>query len=110
MTNLKDKLSANVRRAKAAQQPEGAAPAAEQTSAATAEPAVRKRATTSATGGSEAPGSKAAKPASPRPRTAKPRTTEGPAATTEKPAAPPSSANQVKESGTALFPDRIWPD
>jgi len=61
MTNLKDKLSANVRRAKASQEPE-------QTPAAADKPAPSK------------------------------------------PAAQPTSANHVKESGTALFPDRIWPD
>ncbi len=66
MTNLKDKLSANVRRAKASQEPEQTPAAAE------------------------------------------PAAADNPAPT--KPAAQPTSANHVKESGTALFPDRIWPD
>lgn len=74
MTNLKDKLSANVRRAKATQQPEPDTPAA-------AKPA-------------------AAKPAAARPATAKPAAKPAPAAT----------ANVVQESGTSLFPSRVWPD
>ncbi len=81
MTRLKDKLSASVRKAKAAQKPEAdtAAP-----KAATA----RRRA----------------------PRAAKTAPERQAAAAQPTPPARRPSANFVEESGTALFPERVWPD
>ncbi|MEW6253285.1 MAG: hypothetical protein AB1716_21810 [Planctomycetota bacterium] len=75
MTNIKDKLSASVRMAKAAQQP---APKS------AAKPAAKPA---------------AAKPA---PAPAKP--------VAAKPASPATHAGGIPESGTALFPERVWPD
>lgn len=85
MTRLKDKLSASVRMAKAAQQP--AAKSA-------AKPAARP----------------VAKPATVKstPVPAKPAATPPPAAA--KPAAPRTHAGDISESGSALFPERVWPD
>ena len=83
MTNVKDKLSASVRMAKAAQQTGTDRPASE----AAAKPAPAK-----------AP---AAKPAAPKAAPAK--------APPLKPAVP-GSAGEIPESGTALFPSRVWPD
>lgn len=84
MTNVKDKLSASVRQARAAQQP----------TAAKLKPATRA-ATESTT----------AKPA-----TARQQRTATPAPAKPTPATPVPSANSVRESGSALFPDRVWPD
>lgn len=100
MSNLKDKLSANVRRAKATQLSEH--PPAEQlasnkptTTKPTAPRAAAKPATQSAAVRTRARKPSAAKPAA-------------------QPAAAPQgtqrSANFVEESGSALFPARVWPD
>lgn len=90
MTNLKDKLSASVRRAKATQQPEAEKPAAEKTvqKTASAKPAT-------------------VKPTPAKPAPAKPAPKSVPA---RKPAPEATSANVVQESGSALFPSRVWPD
>jgi hypothetical protein len=73
MTNLKDKLSASVRQAKAAQQP---------VSKPAAKPAAPK--------------------AEPKPAASKPAAA--------KPAAAKEKTPGVPDSGSALFPDRVWPD
>ena len=100
MTTTKDKLSASVRQAKAAQQPE-----AETRSAAEPEKAAGKTPITPkkpAVAGRK-PATKAASAARKAPtRTRK----ETPAPATDKPA----TANEVRDSGTALFPERVWPD
>lgn len=106
-SNLKDKLSASVRRAKASQQADN-----------TNEPASETLATRKAAGKSTNVKAATTKTAA-RMSARKSATTTRPAPTAEArsttltqapPAAAPSSANQVKESGTALFPDRVWPD
>ncbi len=79
MTNIKDKLSASVRQARADQ---GAAPGPADESA--AKPAVSKPAAASAP---------AAKQASSKPAAASVKTT-----------------NTIQESGSDLFPQRVWPD
>ncbi|HSM28827.1 MAG TPA: hypothetical protein VK855_12080 [Thioalkalivibrio sp.] len=95
MTNMKEKLAASVREAKAAQAPETAAaeknpptkPVARPKAAATkAKPAARKTATSA------------------RKSTPATRGTRAAAARKE-----PSSEG-IPESGTALFPERVWPD
>lgn len=78
MTNLKNKLSASVRMAKAAQQP-----------AATKAPAQKPQAAPSP--------AKAAAP------TNKP-------AQASKSASRPNPSSAIPESGSALFPSRVWPD
>jgi hypothetical protein len=83
MTTTKDKLSASVRMAKAAQQAGTDQPAAE----AAPKPAPAK-----------AP---AAKPAA-----AKAAPARAPA---QKPAVP-ASTGEIPESGSTLFPARVWPD
>ena len=100
MTNLKEKLSANVRRAKAAQQPEAEKPAEKDVVAkpVAAKPAAAKPAA------SKPP---AVKPAPAKRTVAKPTPKSAPAGKSEKGT---PSANVVKESGTALFPSRVWPD
>lgn len=100
--NLKDKLSASVRRAKAGQL---ADKTAEPTAvAATAPKAEAKRAAVQA----ETTG-RARKPASVSP-SAPAAPAKSTPSTPAQPATAVSSANPVKESSTTLFPDRIWPD
>lgn len=83
MTKLKDKLSASVRMAKAAQQP-------------------------AAKG---APGKPVAKPAAPAAARPAPAPAKPAAAPATKPATPQAApAGGIPESGTALFPERVWPD
>lgn len=81
MSKLKDKLSANMRMVKANQQ------------SSTAEPA-RAQA--------------AAKPI--KQAAAKPAATKPVAKTTPRPAARKTVSGDVPDSGTALFPSRVWPD
>jgi hypothetical protein len=83
MSKLKDKLSASVRMAKAAQQP-------------------------AAKGAPARPVAKPAAPAAAKPSPAPAKPAAAPAA---KPATPKTaSAGGIPESGTALFPERVWPD
>lgn len=98
MTNLKDKLSASVRQAKA-----GQAPAAKPASA---KPAPTKRAAPK----KSVPQKPAVKPAA---RKIAPESDTGKAGS--KPKVTHSSgageqASGVPNSGNALFPDRVWPD
>jgi hypothetical protein len=91
MTNLKDKLSASVRMAKAGQQP---AAQPDSTPATASKPAPVKTV--------------AAKPAATKQVktgsvTAKP-------APAKQPAAKGKPANVNQDSGNALFPSRVWPD
>lgn len=86
MSKLKDKLSASVRQAKAAQQPR------KPQAAAKAAPAPVK---------SQAAAKAAPAAVKPQAQPARQEKTQKPAAT---------SANVVRDSGTALFPQRIWPD
>jgi hypothetical protein len=81
MTTTKDKLSASVRMAKAAQR------------AATDQPATEA-----------APKPSPAKAPAAKPAAAKAAPAKAPA---QKPAA---SAGEIPESGSALFPTRVWPD
>ena len=81
MSKLKDKLSANMRMVKANQQSPAAAPAKVQ---AAAKP--NKKAVT------------------------KPSATAPAAKTAPRPAARPAVPGDVPDSGTALFPSRVWPD
>jgi len=83
MSKLKDKLSANMRMAKAAQQP--AAPAKAQASAKPAAKAAQQPAARPASGS-------AAKPAAARSETAR------------------AAAPKGFTGGSALFPARVWPD
>lgn len=101
MTTTKEKLSASVRQAKAEQDPK----------------AEGKPETGSAKSGGQAgaepkkPARSTGKPAA-RPRSGArkaPAPPRKPGATTAK-RGKPASANEVPESGTALFPDRVWPD
>ena len=95
MTNLKDKLSASVRMAKANQQP--AAKADEPATTETAKPAAAKAAP--------------AKPAASKPSPAKSVAKPTPAkAATKKPAASANKPKENQESGSTLFPSRVWPD
>lgn len=97
MTTTKEKLSASVRQAKAGQDPKAEAESAKREEQSGAEP--KKPAQSS--------GKPAAKPRSGTRATAAAPRKPGP--TTAK-RSKPSSANEVPESGTALFPDRVWPD
>ena len=106
MTNLKDKLSASVRMAKAGQQtasqPANAPAALTQpapVSAAADKPVAVKPAAKKPT---------AAKPAATKPTAAKPAATKPTA--TKQPAASRKPASVDQESGNALFPSRVWPD
>ncbi len=95
MTNMKEKLAASVRDAKANQAPGAAAPE----SIPPAKPVARAK--PSATKASPAPRKPAASARKTTPATAKTRRTAAKKT-------PPSEG--VPESGTALFPDRVWPD
>lgn len=101
MTTTKEKLSASVRQAKAGQDPK----------------AEGKTDPESAKGGDQSaaepkkPARSGDKPAA-KPRSGTRRASAAPrkpGPTTAK-RSKPSSANEVPESGTALFPDRVWPD
>lgn len=101
MTTTKDKLSASVRQAKATQASR-AEDASRTESAKAGDPAVAEPQKTAPTG----------KKPSGQPRSG----TRKSSATPRKPGSTtarrdkPASANEVPESGTALFPDRVWPD
>ena len=99
MTNTKDKLSASVRQAKAAQNPDADAPAV----VAAAKPA-DKVAATAAKPRTAAPRKQAApkKPATRKPADA--------AQKKQASAAPRPQPDEIPESGSALFPKRVWPD
>jgi hypothetical protein len=84
VTKLKDKLSASVRMAKAAQQSAAEQPAPEQPAAAPATTAKPRTRTT-------APARPSAAPA-------------------KAPARKPAPGGEIPESGSALFPKRVWPD
>ena len=108
MTNTKDKLSASVRQAKAAQNPDADAPAA----AEAARPA-DKAAATAAKPRPAAPRKKAApkKPAARKPADTAPKTKASGSTGTRKPsAAKRPQPDEIPESGSALFPKRVWPD
>ncbi|TVP86314.1 MAG: hypothetical protein EA347_09170 [Thioalkalivibrio sp.] len=101
MTTTKDKLSASVRQAKAAQDPK----------------AEGKTETESGKAGGQGPAEPGKPAQSSDGPAAKPRSgTRKTSAAPRKPAATkakrgkPASADEVPESGTALFPDRVWPD
>jgi hypothetical protein len=104
VTNLKDKLSASVRMAKAAQQsadqPAPESPAPPEPAAA---PATAKK--SAGTGvGARPPAAKSGGGAAPA--------ETGPKAPAKTPPTAPagSSAGEIPESGSTLFPERIWPD
>ncbi len=101
MTNVKDKLSASVRQARAAQSPAAADVTAGET--APAQPAAEKAtaAKPAATRTAAARGT-AAKPAASRPEARKPAT--------PKPVPAAASGNSVRDSAGELFPARVWPD
>ena len=96
MSNLKDKLSANVRRARAAQ-----APVADKT--AEEQPSPTKPADTQNDTDKRTADEAVATPPT-RPTTGKPAVQQA------QTRAPTRSANFVEESGSTLFPDRVWPD
>jgi len=112
MTNLKDKLSASVRQAKATQQdaatPTPATPAAAavkpsapaKPAAAAAKPAAPARPATSTR-------STAAKRDAAKPAAAKPVANRTPA---QRPSPAGALPGDIQESGGALFPERVWPD
>ena len=81
MSKLKDKLSANMRMVKANQQSPTAAPAKTQAAATPSKKAV-----------------------------AKPLATAPAAKTAPRPVARKTVSGDVPDSGTALFPSRVWPD
>ncbi len=95
MTNMKEKLAASVRGAKATQAPGAAAPEA----IPPAKPVARPKA--AATKAKPAPRKPVASARKTTPAPAKPRRTAAKKT-------PPSEG--VPESGTELFPDRVWPD
>jgi len=106
MTNTKDKLSASVRQAKAAQTPDADAPLP----AEAAKPA-DKAAATAAKPQPSAP----RKEAAPKKPTAKKPAVRKPADAAQKAKASVStgarkSPDEIPESGSALFPKRVWPD
>jgi len=113
MTNTKDKLSASVRQAKAAQNPDADAPVA----AAAAKPA-DKVAATAAKPRPAAPRKQAAprKPAASKPAVQKPADAAqkvkaaGSTGTRKSAAAKRPQPDEIPESGSALFPKRVWPD
>jgi hypothetical protein len=92
MSNVKDKLSANIRTVKSRQEPVTDKQARETSDKTDAEPAAEK-------------------PATPR-KSAAPRKQAAPRKSAKK--APASGKTtvpgDVPESGTALFPSRVWPD
>lgn len=100
MTSTKDKLSASVRQAKAAQDPKaGTAPETD-----AGQPTGR------AAGNAKKPAAGTRKP--PAKTAAAATKTSAPSRKARSGADAPgaSTANHVPESGTALFPDRVWPD
>jgi|GEM_PF-753053 len=113
MTNLKDKLSASVRQAKASQQPDTSAPAEAVVQTPESTPVAAEKSTRPAT--RRAPAKTA--PAARAPRAGKsagkamsavepaPR---APRRVTAKPAA--VVPGEVAPSGSQLFPSRVWPD
>jgi hypothetical protein len=84
MSKVKDKLSANIRAVKAGQEPAAGEPAKATSEKPAARPAAKKTTTTTTT-------------------TRKPAKSEPARAKTTVP-------GDVPESGTALFPARVWPD
>jgi hypothetical protein len=105
MMKTKDKLSASVRQAKAGQKSETDVPEA----ADTAKPAEKATATT------KKPQSAPLKQAAPKkPAARKPAAAARKASTatgTRKPSVRKTSqSDEIPESGSALFPKRVWPD
>lgn len=99
MTNVKDKLSASVRQAKAAQKPEAEAPAAPEAAKPEARPApaAARKTPTARARPAAAKATVSRKATTPVPeRAAAAGKTSGPA--------------EIPESGSALFPERVWPD
>jgi len=94
MTNMKEKLAASVREAKAAQAPGAEAPAAIRPT----KPVTRPKAAAKPKPAPRKPVARARKSA---PATAKTR-----GATAQQ----TSPSEGIPESGTALFPERVWPD
>ncbi len=99
MTKLKDRLSASVRMAKAAQQSPADPPASEPAapSSAAEKPADKAAAARAA----------AARPAAAKPASRRPKSTVAPSGT---PAGDTSGSGEIPESGSTLFPARVWPD
>lgn len=99
MTTTKDKLSASVRQAKSAQKPEAEAPPASDSQDST-----------------DKASSSAKKPARAKPPAkAESETRKAPTGSQKKSPATtgrgkPEAAEEVPESGTELFPKRVWPD
>jgi hypothetical protein len=93
MTNIKDKLSASVRQARAGQQ---AGPEAAAEAPASKAPARR-------TAASKEKVAVPSKPTASKPVDQKPVVKPVPRATESK-------VNNTPESGSALFPQRVWPD
>jgi hypothetical protein len=94
MTNMKEKLAASVREAKATQAPE--ATTAEKSPP--AKPVARPKAAATK-----------AKPAARKPAASARKST--PATRGTRAAAKKESSSEgIPESGTALFPERVWPD
>lgn len=105
MTKLKDRLSASVRMAKAAQH-------------ATADPSAAEQRSTPSPTESDSAGSRPAAEKAPATRPAVPRAPAAKATPTARgsreprkpPAGSASGSGDIPESGSTLFPDRIWPD
>ena len=98
MTNIKDKLSASVRHAKAGQQTSAIAPASAKP-AASKPPATQPAAAKAAT----------SKPTVTKPAASKPTAAPAIKAKQTTWTAPAVSAD-VPQSSSALFPARVWPD
>ncbi len=110
MTNIKDKLSASVRHAKAGQQSNAAKPAATRavtlpvtTKHATSKAAANKSTATRSPVAKSTP----AKPAVTKPVTPNSAPVSKPNATTRTTRA---TTADVSQSDSALFPARVWPD
>ncbi len=101
MTTTKDKLSASVRQAKATQDPNAEGKTRTEPAKA-GDPAVAEPKKTAPTGKKPS--------AQQRSGTRKPSAAPRKPGPTRAKRDKPASATEVPESGTALFPDRVWPD